>query len=872
MRAELMSTISTQKMYFSRGPKPEARAEFEIYLRAHHAQWKLCKHQELRMHPYPPDDSAMIKLGYSVGQAHIIFTQRSFGGDLIVNRIQQSDLTELNSCPSFRSPSAAHPFRQPVLFHCFRHHTANRPHRYDTANCPIRYEASPVSLPSSPIQTLFIETAKIDVLDNKDSQLIGSKSIVIRQDSVSGVKFSAFSCQSAVMHQPGDEFDLNELVPPSFPRRAAGQYPSYTTYYQAPGAPYPTGSLLSPTHSVVPNYQNTSNSGMTVYNGSPNYHGSPGGPLPLAYLPSYNGSPARPQPQLNLGSPQPPLAHPAIPSSHRPPGTGTTPAVCPQSLQVTAKGASRKSLNSSGPSSSLVSPLPVILDYLVYTKSKAFMLAEAKSTSPITVTSHKDWVKMEPESVITWDIVLGDLPWAEVQEQVIQKLDQSRPLLGARFHGAQGFTEFCAAVRQHPTWQSKLKIIMPHPAARAKQVQVVQEGNDNLTMSYGAEDDRLKLGLLQARLDLNPKADTSASLLGPLIERITAHIMEKYGSTTESMRIKDPAKPTWSFQYMAVAYPGMFISEPEQVYTRAEKAIRDTTSGQAVKHGGKGKGRRRNPTSGSDSESAPRPKFTPSGLSKSGRVLPPRLAPSSGESAARSARSAGRGAIKSPLPAAEEDELASSSSESVEIRAHQSARPMARAPSTTSTDIEFVPRAGASDSTDRSPAKKIARSPCVGIAHTISRLQFNQRRRPAASVSPQRKRGASQASSALESHSQSVVPSRESDSAEQEAPEDEPHCLRGSARDLPPLNAAGRALTIEQFLDHCNFAKEDHIPQGLIQITQVHHWDFFYREASVADLLYLGYPFPVATQLLRGAQWLATTHVELPNDDTPDEV
>ncbi|POW20338.1 hypothetical protein PSHT_03691 [Puccinia striiformis] len=742
-------------------------------------------------------------------------------------------------------------------------------------------------------------------------QLIGSKSIVIRQDSVSGVKFSAFSCQSAscqsaVMHQPGDEFDLNELVPPlPFPDEPrnfhepqvdnslathnpqgyqsfyaggsfSGQYPSYTTYYQAPGAPYPTGSLLSPTHSVVPNYQNTSNSGMTVYNGSPNYHGSPGGPLPLAYLPSYNGSPARPQPQLNLGSPQPPLAHPAIPSSHRPPGTGTTPAVCPQSLQVTAKGASRKSLNSSGPSSSLVSPLPVILDYLVYTKSKAFMLAEAKSTSPITVTSHKDWVKMEPESVITWDIVLGDLPWAEVQEQVIQKLDQSRPLLGSHIRSlarseliswqcilindtvygvnrkalvstAQGFTEFCAAVRQHPTWQSKLKIIMPHPAARAKQVQVVQEGNDNLTMSYGAEDDRLKLGLLQARLDLN------------------------YGSTTESMNQRPGQANLVPSEYMGCLWawaralhhkapnvdidnppkdPGMFISEPEQVYTRAEKAIRDTTSGQAVKHGGKGKGRRRNPTSGSDSESAPRPKFTPSGLSKS----------------------AGRGAIKSPLPAAEEDELASSSSESVEIRAHQSARPMARAPSTTSTDIEFVPRAGASDSTDRSPAKKIARSPCVGIAHTISRLQFNQRRRPAASVSPQRKRGASQASSALESHSQSVVPSRESDSAEQEAPEDEPHCLRGSARDLPPLNAAGRALTIEQFLDHCNFAKEDHIPRGLIQITQVHHWDFFYREASVADLLYLGYPFPVATQLLRGAQWLATTHVELPNDDTPDEV
>ncbi|KAI7960204.1 hypothetical protein MJO29_005272 [Puccinia striiformis f. sp. tritici] len=741
-------------------------------------------------------------------------------------------------------------------------------------------------------------------------QLIGSKSIVIRQDSVSGVKFSAFSCQSAVMHQPGDEFDLNELVPPlPFPDEPrnfhepqvdnslathnpqgyqsfyaggsfSGQYPSYTTYYQAPGAPYPTGSLLSPTHSVVPNYQNTSNSGMTVYNGSPNYHGSPGGPLPLAYLPSYNGSPARPQPQLNLGSPQPPLAHPAIPSSHRPPGTGTTPAVCPQSLQVTAKGASRKSLNSSGPSSSLVSPLPVILDYLVYTKSKAFMLAEAKSTSPITVTSHKDWVKMEPESVITWDIVLGDLPWAEVQEQVIQKLDQSRPLLGSHIRSlarseliswqcilindtvygvnrkalvstAQGFTEFCAAVRQHPTWQSKLKIIMPHPAARAKQVQVVQEGNDNLTMSYGAEDNRLKLGLLQARLDLNPKADTSASLLGPLIERITAHIMEKYGSTTESMRIKDPAKPTWSFRIHGGCLwawaralhhkapnvdidnppkdPGMFISEPEQVYTRAEKAIRDTTSGQAVKHGGKAK---------AEDVTQPQdliPSLHPAPSSLHLACL------SQGESCRRDSRR--RLGSQPPVQPDQPAEVRSRALSPLLKRMSLRAPPLNRSRSEPTNQLVRWP--------GRQAQPVLISNLYHGPAPPILQTGRPPRRSPEALASA------------------SLTQSADSNSIS------DADRLRQYHRNasVAPLKRLRRlSLTLKQFLDHCNFAKEDHIPRGLIQITQVHHWDFFYREASVADLLYLGYPFPVATQLLRGAQWLATTHVELPNDDTPDEV
>ncbi|KAH9459339.1 hypothetical protein Pst134EA_019491 [Puccinia striiformis f. sp. tritici] len=129
--------------------------------------------------------------------------------------------------------------------------------------------------------------------------------------------------------------------------------------------------------------------------------------------------------------------------------------------------------------------------------------------------------------------------------------------------------------------------------------------------------------------------------------------------------------------------------------------------------------------------------------------------------------------------------------------------------------------------------------------------------------------GGSQASTVDHSHGPAGSAASDVPEGAEEIEEEPP--FRGSARNLPNLNAAGLALTMDEFLDHCNFSRDNHTPRVLIGLSQVHHWDFFYREASVSDLLRLGYPFAIATQLLRGAHLLEATHVKRSSHDNSTE-
>ncbi|KAH9467361.1 hypothetical protein Pst134EB_002379 [Puccinia striiformis f. sp. tritici] len=172
----------------------------------------------------------------------------------------------------------------------------------------------------------------------------------------------------------------------------------------------------------------------------------------------------------------------------------------------------------------------------------------------------------------------------------------------------------------------------------------------------------------------------------------------------------------------------------------------------------------------------------------------------------------------------EEDELESITSDLPDVELYRRAPPASRALSTTSTDIEIMRAPADMQGPERSPARKIARSPVNGLDRSISRLNFNQRRRPAASVSPQRKRGGSQASTVDHSHGPAGSAASDVPEGAEEIEEEPP--FRGSARNLPNLNAAGLALTMDEFLDHCNFSRDNHTPRVLIGLSQVHHWDF----------------------------------------------
>ncbi|OAV90969.1 hypothetical protein PTTG_11027 [Puccinia triticina 1-1 BBBD Race 1] len=73
------------------------------------------------------------------------------------------------------------------------------------------------------------------------------------------------------------------------------------------------------------------------------------------------------------------------------------------------------------------------------------------------------------------------------------------------------------------------------------------------------------------------------------------------------------------------------------------------------------------------------------------------------------------------------------------------------------------------------------------------------------------------------------------------------------------LNEAGRSLGIEDFLNLCNIPKEDHLSRGLIKLSHINQWDYFF-DVSSHELEKLKFPHPLASKLMKGATWLIPTH------------
>ncbi|KAA1067088.1 hypothetical protein PGT21_016100 [Puccinia graminis f. sp. tritici] len=174
--------------------------------------------------------------------------------------------------------------------------------------------------------------------------------------------------------------------------------------------------------------------------------------------------------------------------------------------------------------------------------------------------------------------------------------------------------------------------------------------------------------------------------------------------------------------------------------------------------------------------------------------------------------------------------------------------------SRSSTDIEVW-------SADRSPARKMARSPGGG-GITVSRLDFTTSGAGRAGVdtSPTRKIAGSNGSASVASAESSGILSLGS------------AVLIPPSRSLPPLNDLGRALGMETFLDLCNFKRDDMVPRVLINMAHIRHWEFFYRNTNVIQLQHMGFPYPIASQLMNGAEYVGATHTEIPTgpgDDDP---
>ncbi|EFP85965.1 hypothetical protein PGT21_025760 [Puccinia graminis f. sp. tritici] len=558
----------------------------------------------------------------------------------------------------------------------------------------------------------------------------------------------------------------------------------------------------------------------------------------------------------------------------------------------------------------------IYLDYLVYYRHVASQLGKAGKAS-----GSKEWDRVAPpsKSETVWKVDLSYYTWADCQQEIIRLCAPTRKHIGDHLRRLQeqgllkwlcilhrdprcgqnknyyvtndaDFAPFVQAVGNNSSNKAMIKILMDDPNKSAKDSEEAKKVDDSLAMNYADEDTRLALQRVHTRLAVNPKSDVGAQERMRLVADITHHIRTKYGCDAESMRVQDPEDPkrsirvttdalrAWS-RAMLHGAKGVDLDTPPkckecvpedvQVLTVDEMAAKQEARMSRHKRGASPSrspskslgGSSRTLSLGLDSQPSGLV-FTPVRRSATGRILPPRLIPAEGFPSGD-----GRGAVQrrlshqtnSPSISVSGDTPTSRASvdltgpEDVGLEADmeetwRTCSPIGAAGSgrvsSSSTDIEVVP--GRGGGILRSPSRKLARSPVGnGIEHNFSRLEFERPRSPSTmlSVSPTRKRPGSQSSS---------YPSMD-------------------LTNKPPLNDLGRALTIDGFLALCNFSEDDHVPRVLISLSHIRRWDFF-LDTTLHVLQQMGFPYPIATQLLKGAKWLESTHVQQPLAPTGENI
>ncbi|KAI7951075.1 hypothetical protein MJO29_009749 [Puccinia striiformis f. sp. tritici] len=85
---------------------------------------------------------------------------------------------------------------------------------------------------------------------------------------------------------------------------------------------------------------------------------------------------------------------------------------------------------------------------------------------------------------------------------------------------------------------------------------------------------------------------------------------------------------------------------------------------------------------------------------------------------------------------------------------------------------------------------------------------------------------------------------------------------------LDPLTEAGRRMTIMEFLIHCNIEEYNSMSHSLIDGHCIKHWSFF-RGQSPEDLMRIGFPRGLATQIYNGVLELEVTMTYHPSDHPP---
>ncbi|KAA1075175.1 hypothetical protein PGT21_030507 [Puccinia graminis f. sp. tritici] len=562
---------------------------------------------------------------------------------------------------------------------------------------------------------------------------------------------------------------------------------------------------------------------------------------------------------------------------------------------------------------------PIAIDYLLFHHTTSSQIAQVNpsNSKSAAVTPNKEWGKITPYFDTVWKAALEVWSWPKAQACITTLLGEGRPNLDKHIraleeagllkwqcilanHGTYGsskfyyvysdkdFSPFVAALVLKPKSKVTIKITMADPRRSAKDKESERSENDSLAMAYALDDERLALQKVATRLAVNPKCDTDSAARTRHIVEITEKILDVYGGDAESMRIKDPADPQRSLRITRNAlfdWSRALVHEAKGVTTKIPPQHNQLclqghsglhACGTARKVRQQGNQLDREARDGSPCErpaeihpctgNSGRPSEGPTIGGISGRTrdlmtrdsssvpATPRQGPNLGTNAAAPGARVGRPEdFITPDAAGGGDGSHMDTPDWVPSDSFRDS----------STDLEVISAPLGRSNSHRSPARKIPRSPAgEGIAHTISRLNFDTRRDPRAneSTSPTRKLAGSSTSSSFISG----TPGGTSES-QLSAPLSCPRSSAGGPmiplnRDRPPLNEAGRALGMDEFLVLCNFRPDDMVPRVLVGLTHIRHWDFFYRDTDVIQLQQMGFPYPIATQIINGAEALGHTH------------
>ncbi|KAI7948325.1 hypothetical protein MJO29_009990 [Puccinia striiformis f. sp. tritici] len=491
------------------------------------------------------------------------------------------------------------------------------------------------------------------------------------------------------------------------------------------------------------------------------------------------------------------------------------------------------------------------LDYELFIPSVVHEVAHSanlsKSSSAQSSSSsaknEKEWQKLFPpeKKLPVWRTNMHSHTWESFKAGTIEVLSPIMPhfgrflsleiqkgtvswqvaVVGARGYGISAdvrasteehYIKFVEVADVNRNNKLIVKLSMIDPEQPVKKAMIVK----GLTFHFGNQAEREQVARETARVIVNPKANTSTDPVTLVMAQIVERVVAKYGRDKEQLCMGHRTDSSLSIQLFperlkvwarAIVHghnDKVNLDTPPECKTFTWIKRRTPTIDEINPIYSAGKAQSRQPPP----PKTRNPPAQPSNVNPNGQAAMRLKAP----------RIAELNPNRSPL--LEEDELAKSNSGSdIEVMTEHVGVP------------DQVDTPSIKQSHDGSPARKYMCSPSTdSMGEVMSKLPFSRHKTiggGSSNDSPPRKRPAGRV--------QPIPDPRVNE---------EPNPRK--------ISLLGRAMTMDEFLEHCGFTDNDLILRGLIKMNHIAHWSSFLT-LTVSGLMRLSFPEMTARQIKYGA-------------------